>query len=385
MKNLSFILVFSIILLTYLAVNYYLCRRARQALVSLPKLRRIMTILIIFLTLSYFAGRLMERLFPSFIGMVFVWLGAFWMAAMLYSLLFTILIDFIRLIHRIIPFYPGWLTRNLSKTKIAVFGCIAGITALIVFTGYINAITLRVKELQIIVKNKRTPLEKLKITLVSDIHLGKINGRRRLNSIVETVNRQQPDVILLAGDIIDDEVSSFYRQNLHQILRKFQARYGVYGVTGNHEYIAGVDATVKAMEAGGIRVLQNEAAKIAGSIYVAGRNDWVSSRSEGKPRKALAEILSGIDKRLPVILMDHTPFNLEEASKNEVDLQVSGHTHYGQLWPVNYIIRMIYELSWGYMKKGNTHYYVSCGAGTWGPPVRTGSHSEIVNINIRFQ
>ena len=385
MKNLSFILVFSIILLTYLAVNYYLCRRARQALVSLPKLRRIMTILIIFLTLSYFAGRLMERLFPSFIGMVFVWLGAFWMAAMLYSLLFTILIDFIRLIHRIIPFYPGWLTRNLSKTKIAVFGCIAGITALIVFTGYINAITLQVKELQIIVKNKRTPLEKLKITLVSDIHLGKINGRRRLNNIVETVNRQQPDVILLAGDIIDDEVSSFYRQNLHQILRKFQARYGVYGVTGNHEYIAGVDATVKAMEAGGIRVLQNEAAKIAGSIYVAGRNDWVSSRSEGKPRKALAEILSGIDKRLPVILMDHTPFNLEEASKNEVDLQVSGHTHYGQLWPVNYIIRMIYELSWGYMKKGNTHYYVSCGAGTWGPPVRTGSHSEIVNINIRFQ
>ncbi len=385
MKNLSFILVFSIILLTYLAVNYYLCRRARQALVSLPKLRRIMTILIIFLTLSYFAGRLMERLFPSFIGMVFVWLGAFWMAAMLYSLLFTILIDFIRLIHRIIPFYPGWLTRNLSKTKIAVFGCIAGITALIVFTGYINAITLQVKELQIIVKNKRTPLEKLKITLVSDIHLGKINGRRRLNNIVETVNRQQPDVILLAGDIIDDEVSSFYRQNLHKLLGKFQARYGVYGVTGNHEYIAGVDATVKAMEAGGIRVLQNEAAKIAGSIYVAGRNDWVSSRSEGKPRKALAEILSGIDKRLPVILMDHTPFNLEEASKNEVDLQVSGHTHYGQLWPVNYIIRMIYELSWGYMKKGNTHYYVSCGAGTWGPPVRTGSHSEIVNINIRFQ
>lgn len=385
MKNLSFILVFSIILLTYLAVNYYLCRRTRQALVSLPKLRRIMTILIIVLTLSYFAGRLMERLFPSFIGMVFVWSGAFWMAALLYSLLFTILIDFIRLIHRIIPFYPAWLTRNLSKTKIVVFGCIAGITALIVFTGYINAITLRVKELQIIVKNKRTPLEKLKITLVSDIHLGKINGRRRLNNIVETVNRQQPDVILLAGDIIDDEVSSFYRQNLHQILRKFQARYGVYGVTGNHEYIAGVDATVKAMEAGGIRVLQNEAAKIAGSIYVAGRNDWVSSRSEGKPRKALAEILSGIDKRLPVILMDHTPFNLEEASNNGVDLQVSGHTHYGQLWPVNYIIRMIYELSWGYMKKGNTHYYVSCGAGTWGPPVRTGSHSEIVNINIRFQ
>ena len=92
----------------------------------------------------------------------------------------------------------------------------------------------------------------------------------------------------------------------------------------------------------------------------------------------------GIDKERPIILMDHQPYNLEEASSNQVDLQISGHTHNGQLWPFNYLTDAIYEISRGYKKKGNTHIYVSSGVGTWGPPVRTGNRPEIVNIRLNF-
>jgi len=105
----------------------------------------------------------------------------------------------------------------------------------------------------------------------------------------------------------------------------------------------------------------------------------------GRQRKSLEEIVSDLPNNYPKILLDHTPFKLEQAQQNKMDLQLSGHTHHGQIWPANLITKMIYELSWGYKKKGNTHYYVSSGAGTWGPPVRTGSSSEIVNIKVKFK
>ena len=100
--------------------------------------------------------------------------------------------------------------------------------------------------------------------------------------------------------------------------------------------------------------------------------------------KELKDLLTGVDKSFPVILMDHQPFRLNEALENKIDLQLSGHTHYGQLWPLNYVIEKIYELGWGYGINGNTHYYVSCGVGGWGPPVRTGSRPEIINFKIKF-
>jgi len=105
----------------------------------------------------------------------------------------------------------------------------------------------------------------------------------------------------------------------------------------------------------------------------------------GSPRKKLSELTEPLDKNYPVILMDHQPFGLSEAENQGIDLQISGHTHYGQLWPLNYIVNRIYELAWGYKRKGNTQYYVSCGVGTWGPPVRLGNRPEIVQLRIRFE
>jgi len=112
---------------------------------------------------------------------------------------------------------------------------------------------------------------------------------------------------------------------------------------------------------------------------VVGRED----RSNEK-RKTLSELVKGLDKKYPTILMDHQPYHLEEAEKNNIDLQISGHTHNGQFFPGNLFVKKIYELGYGYLKKGNSHFYVSSGLGLWGPQYRIGTESELVVVNLRY-
>ena len=175
------------------------------------------------------------------------------------------------------------------------------------------------------------------------------------------------------------------RDNVGEALLELNAKYGVYAITGNHEYIGGVSDAVEYLNKHNIHMIRDTYVKIDNSFYVVGREDRDSKRFADYSRKPLNEILEGIDKSLPVIMIDHQPFQLNEAMENGIDLQLSGHTHNGQLWPVNYIVGMIYELPWGYKLKGKTHYYVSCGVGGWGPPVRIGSRPEIIKITLNFE
>jgi predicted MPP superfamily phosphohydrolase len=167
-------------------------------------------------------------------------------------------------------------------------------------------------------------------------------------------------------------------------LSRIKSRFGVYAITGNHEYIGGVGPAVRYLEDHGVMVLRDTAIMINGQFFLAGRDDRDKPRFTGKPRKELEEVMTTVDTSYPVILMDHQPFNLGNHAKMGIDLQLSGHTHHGQLWPINYITEAIYEVSWGYKKIGNTHFYVSSGYGTWGPPLRLGNRPEIVKINLRM-
>ncbi|MFZ4725789.1 MAG: metallophosphoesterase, partial [Paludibacter sp.] len=115
------------------------------------------------------------------------------------------------------------------------------------------------------------------------------------------------------------------------------------------------------------------------SFYIVGRDD-----KSNLNRKKLSEIVTGLDKKLPFILMDHQPYHLEEAEQNDIDFQISGHTHNGQFFPGNLFVKKMYELGYGYLKKGNTHYYVSSGLGLWGPQYRIGTESELVVINLKY-
>jgi predicted MPP superfamily phosphohydrolase len=206
-----------------------------------------------------------------------------------------------------------------------------------------------------------------------------------LSKIVSRINELNPDVVFIPGDIVDDRAATLKSEGIGVSLSKIKSKYGVFASTGNHEFINGIIGTSKFITDNGINLIRDSSLLVADSFTLAAREDGSKNNFTGEPRKSLQEIMSGVDKNYPIILLDHTPFKLEEAEANGVSLQLSGHTHHGQMFPLNFITKMVYEVSWGYNKKIDTHFYVSCGVGTWGPPVRLGSESEIVNLKITFK
>ncbi len=259
-----------------------------------------------------------------------------------------------------------------------------GTVLVVILYGFVNACSFRVQSLDLTIP-KQTNIEYMNIAVASDIHLGTIVGRNRFCKIVNKINELNPDLILLVGDVVDEDLAPVIRENLGGALLHLKSKFGVYAVTGNHEYIGGVEPAVKYLEAHGVTVLRDSVVKINNSIYIVGREDRSIHQFSGMQRKNLPELMRQVDKNFPIILMDHQPFSLNEADENGFNLQLSGHTHHGQLWPLNFVTNKVYEKSWGYLKKNSTHFYVSCGVGTWGPPVRTGNRPEIVKIKLTFE
>lgn len=384
MRKLQFFIFFSIAILLLGLINFYVSLRGWQAVSSVPVLKPYYLPLVLFLSLSYVVGRILERVSLNWLSSTLVWIGSFWLAAMTYFVLTLLAVDFLRLINYFVPFFPLFMTQDYERAKLITALIVTVGVTLTIILGYINAKNPRIKILNINIPKNSHPTKSLNIVVASDIHLGTIVCKARLEHIVEKINALDPDLVLLPGDIVDEDLGPVIKQNLGETLRKIRSKFGVVGITGNHEYIGGVEEAYRYLIAHNIIVLRDSVIKINDSLYVVGREDLSVRQFTGKRRKPLDEIMTGVDKTLPVILMDHQPFRLEDAVQNGVDLQLSGHTHHGQLWPFNFISKKVYEVSWGYKKKGDTHIYVSCGVGTWGPPVRTGNTPEIVNIRLTF-
>lgn len=174
---------------------------------------------------------------------------------------------------------------------------------------------------------------------------------------MKKINALDPDLILLPGDIMDGEIDPVIRRDLGGYLRKFSSTYGTYAITGNHEYIGGVERACAYLREHSITLLQDEVVEVGG-IIIAGQDDLSSARF-GRHRSTLADLLANVDKKKTIILLDHHPKKLSEAEKNGVDIQFSGHTHNGQLWPLNLILKRLFELPTGYKKKGQSHIFVS--------------------------
>jgi predicted MPP superfamily phosphohydrolase len=195
--------------------------------------------------------------------------------------------------------------------------------------------------------------------------------------MVDMVMAQKPDMILLAGDILDRYMSVYTDQNMGEEMRRLSAPLGVFAVPGNHEYFGeSVPAFQKLLAADGVRMLIDEIEE-SGGLTIIGRND-----RRGGARLSVAEIVAGLDKTKPLIMMDHQPYNLDESQKAGIDLQLSGHTHAGQFWPVTTVTRFMYEIDYGLLRKGDTTIIVTSGYGLWGPPLRIGSTPEIVRIRF---
>ncbi len=376
---------FSVFFAVYAAINYYIFIRGWQALTIFPHLKIIYLIVFLFISLSYIISKFLTDRLSSFLYDALQWIGSFWFAFMLYFVLSIVLLDILRLLNNFFSIFPATVLNNYEVWKFGTFTAVVVLSSVMAAAGYINTRILTVKNLDITLDKRSTTLKELRIVSFADIHLTAMNNEKFLSRIIDKTNSLNPDIVLIPGDFVDEKSDWLDSRGIGESFFRIKSKYGTYACTGNHEYIVGIKDASKFITTHDIKLLQDELVMIDSAFYIAARDDRSKKQFTGETRKPLNEILTGRNENLPVILMDHTPFGLGEAEQNNVDLQLSGHTHHAQMWPLNYITQMIYEKDWGYIKKGNTQYYVTCGIGTWGPPVRTGSRTEIVNIKVYFK
>ncbi len=375
--------VFFIVVITiYSLLNLYLFFKGYNALPVLQANKLAYSLTFFILAAIFIVAKFIEARHSSLITDVLNIIGGFWLAFMLYGFIFFLLSDIVLLLLR--------LSGIISSETIPVFRKLAflitaGLSVLLIGGGFINAVIPVVKEYNITINKPAGEIKSLRIAAVSDIHLGSIIRKRSITKLSSMLKEINPDMVLLLGDIIDGEIGPVLRGDLLQYFTCPRCREGIYAIAGNHEYIGGGDRTIPYIESKGIRVLKDEVVTLDGGIQLIGRIDKDAKRFYGKSRKSLDDIINQTDRTKPLILLDHQPFHIDESVKNGIDLQLSGHTHNGQMWPLNYLTRIIYEVSYGYLKRGNTHVIVSSGYGLWGPRVRSGSRSEVLLINLTFE
>jgi len=305
--------------------------------------------------------------------------GFTWFIATIYLAMFALSLDIVRIINHFIGFYPAFVKENYQMVKftLAIAGTLTVSSILIYGNWKFNH--PEVQEVTITI-DKPLPPDGLDIVMASDIHLSTYINREKLDKYVKLINKQKPDIVLLAGDISDRDLKPLIDGNLAELLGEIVSTYGTYAVTGNHEFYGGDrEALYNYYRSSGMTLLLDSTAKVEtpyGNILIVGRDDRTNHE-----RSSLSALLDTLDKSLPIILMDHQPINLSEAEVAGVDLQLSGHTHQGQFWPGNLLVKRMYELSYGYKQRGKTHYIVSSGLGLWGPEFRIGTVSELVLIH----
>lgn len=295
-------------------------------------------------------------------------------ATALYEVSYTWLIAFLYLLIIFIVADVLTLCRLLPKTVLSGNGvgllAIVGIVAAIMLAGNLHYRHKYREELTI---RTSKPLEKpLTIVLASDLHIGYHNRRAELARWIDLFNAEQPDLVLIAGDIIDRSTRPLLEGDYAAEFRRLKAP--VLSVLGNHEYFSGLKGAEEFFAVSGIRLLKDERLLIEG-ICVIGRNDRSNRR-----RAPLSQLTDTAD--VFTILLDHQPFDLHEAEEAGIDFQFSGHTHHGQVWPISWITDAMYEKSWGHHSRGATRYYISSGLGIWGPKIRVGTRSEYLVLHL---
>ena len=346
---------------------------------------------------SFFIGFAFLERVPYRAAIPLYQIGNTWLIAFLYLALAFIILDFLSLCHL--------LPKGFLKESWTVLGAIAGAVTLLLFSGGIHYHNKHREELTL---ETSKPLEKpLTVVLASDLHLGYHNRKAELGRWIDLFNAENPDLVLIGGDIIDRSLRPVIRDNYASEFKRLSAP--IWTVLGNHEYYSDVEGSEKFFKDAGISLLKDSYIDTLG-IRIVGRNDrsfpcrpalWeilpkddvdeVSDSEESLPQASIypdrarsaASLWQGFPQTEPfTILLDHQPYNLEEAEEAGIDFQFSGHTHRGQVWPISWITDAMYEKAWGHHQRGATNYYVSSGLGIWGAKIRIGTRSEYLVLHI---
>lgn len=366
-----YLIVISIYLVCYLYIRWWVYRLLRDT----PRRRRSFIALMDLTTLILPAVQFFGSGLPIPVSRLFQILGYSWAAIVMCFFPLAIVAE---LLHGVIKKYAPqrWLLSGPQAMLVITILCILMLTG-----GYWNARHPRLHTLKLALPSQQDSPNSMTIIAISDLHAGKLISRDWVADIVSQINDQQPDLILLLGDILDDHnaVSSGGLDALAQL----KAPLGVIAVLGNHEHYLDPNWSAQQMAGLNFSVLEDEVLVVDEKLLIAGRRD-TSSHRFGSKRLPLAALLHQ-QPQLPLIVLDHNPRHLGEAEQAGAHLQLSGHTHNGQLFPFNLVTRLIYDVSWGELQRDNTLYYVSSGVGIWGPPLRTSSVPEIVRIDVTFQ
>ena len=321
-----------------------------------------------FLLLFLDLGRKLDRL-PLPIAQTMYEIGTSTVIVLLYLVIAFLVLDVGRLFH-IVP--RSWLHAN-AVTTVALVG---GLLTLFVCANLNYKRKVRV-ELHLTTA-KPLPHD-YTIVMLSDLHLGYHNQREEFHRWVDLINAEKPDLILIAGDIIDGSMRPLKDQKMYEEFHRLSAP--IYACLGNHEYYSGEPDAQQFYRDANIHLLQ-DSATVVGDLCIIGRDDRTNIH-----RKSLGKIMEESSLHTShssfLILLDHQPYHLEQAERQHIDFQFSGHTHHGQVWPISWITESIYECAFGAHKRGHTNYYVSSGLGIWGGKFRIGTRSEYVVLNLQ--
>ena len=319
-----------------------------------------------FFSLCFIIYELLKGFFPHLFNSILAYISSFYLSFFLYSLLF---------------FTISFLITKVFKIKKDLYLASIIISIIITIIGTFLGTSPYIKKYDIKVEKPLNNGE-LKIAVVSDIHLGDLTGPSTVDKLSKEINDLDADILLIAGDLIDSNLNVVLDKNLLEKFKDIHTTYGTYFALGNHDfYTEQLNELTDEANANNIITLRDNYVLINNEFYIIGRDDS-SAKNFNLTRKPLSSIIENIDKSKLTLLIDHTPMEIGEAEENNIDLQVSGHTHAGQVFPGNIITSSIFPLHYGYEKFDNTNVVVSSGFGTWGTLVRTNSRSQIILITL---
>ena len=360
-RILSFVVFILVVALVYFLLHYFVFRTITKNLMLSPLTKCILKYFYLFSGLSWPLGMVLSR-----------WLGItclnhyafFWLGLLAILFFFLVIAQIFNL--------------AFSQKSIFITSMFLGLAVLVAMYSFINNLALPVvKTIPIRLKDLPPAMSGFRIVQLSDLHLDSYKSPRRISGIVDRVNNLHPDLIVITGDFIDGDITS--DQLFCDALKKLKAPQGVMSITGNHEFYAGIEYFMGLSKRLGFDVLRNERRTIAGSLEIVGLDDNEGRRFSGKGPD-LDQALSGCDAGKPIVLLRHRPEGFARAVERGVDLQISGHTHAGQIPPMDILVCMFLKYPYGLYEKKGSHIYTSCGTGYWGPPMRLFSRSEIVEF-----
>ena len=383
----------------YIIVNIYIFKRITDWLkVGFPGLGTRKGTAVSAAVYSFFAlSFLIAFLLPQGeICRVMKQIGNYWLGVLLYMIFVIVIADIIRFVLLHIVHVDKSKLCNPRMRRIAGRIC-AALILIVSVSGVVNAGIVRTTPYEITVNKEAGNLDSLKVVLVADLHLGYNIGVRQMEKMTEEINKQDADLVIIAGDIFDNEWEAVEKpEEIAKILREIKSKYGVYACYGNHDieepilagFTFGSDKNKsshqemdKFLATANIHLLRDEGMLIDNSFYLYGRPDALRS---GGNRLSPSAITREMDKTKPIVVIDHQPRELAELAAAGVDADLCGHTHDGQMFPGNLLTDLIWKNSYGHLQVGEMHNIVTSGVGLFGPNMRVGTKAEICPITISF-